>query len=112
MYFCNPNLDTEEEFNKRLEAQKIVCMYHWVELIAEEINELLDKSKKPGQRKSAGLLITHLGYILNYVNADIAHVLMDGEIACSGNPEEIIEDIKVEGFKGCVECAGCITKSS
>lgn len=83
-----------------------------VELIAEEINELLDKSKKPGQRKSAGLLITHLGYILNYVNADIAHVLMDGEIACSGNPEEIIEDIKVEGFKGCVECAGCITKSS
>lgn len=36
VYFCNPNLDTEEEFNKRLEAQKVVCMYHWVELIAEE----------------------------------------------------------------------------
>lgn len=36
VYFCNPNLDTKEEFNKRLEAQKVVCMYHWVELIAEE----------------------------------------------------------------------------
>jgi Fe-S cluster assembly ATP-binding protein len=83
-----------------------------VELIAEEINELLDKDKKPGQRQSSGLLITHLGYILNYVNADIAHVLMDGEIACSGNPEEIINDIKVEGFRGCVECARCFTKSS
>ena len=36
VYFCNPNIDKEEEFNKRLEAQKIVCMYHWVDLIIEE----------------------------------------------------------------------------
>ena len=36
VYFCNPNLDTKEEYNRRLEDQKIVCMYHWVELIAEE----------------------------------------------------------------------------
>ena len=38
VYFCNPNLDTKEEYERRLEAQKIVCMYHWVELIAEEYN--------------------------------------------------------------------------
>ena len=36
VYFCNPNLDTKEEFERRLEAQKIVCMYHWVDLIIEE----------------------------------------------------------------------------
>ena len=36
VYFCNPNLDTKEEFEKRLEAEKIVCMYHWVDLITEE----------------------------------------------------------------------------
>ncbi len=36
VYFCNPNLDTKEEFDKRLEAQKIVCMYHWVDLVVEE----------------------------------------------------------------------------
>ena len=36
VYFCNPNLDTKEEYERRLEAQKIVCMYHWVDLIAEE----------------------------------------------------------------------------
>ncbi|MGL4669400.1 MAG: Fe-S cluster assembly ATPase SufC [Methanobacteriaceae archaeon] len=78
-----------------------------VELIAEEIGILLDKDKKPGQRKRSGLLITHLGYILNFVGADIAHVLMDGRIACSGNPTEILDDIRKEGFKGCVECAKC-----
>ncbi|MBD9222339.1 hypothetical protein EGQ24_02630 [bacterium] len=36
VYFCNPNLDTEEEFDKRLDAQKIVCMYHWVDLVIED----------------------------------------------------------------------------
>jgi len=77
-----------------------------VELLAEEINILLDKKKKPGLRKKSGLLITHLGYILNFVNADTANVLMDGRIACSGSPSEIIEDIRKEGFKGCVECCG------
>ncbi|WP_321212172.1 Fe-S cluster assembly ATPase SufC [Methanothermobacter sp. DP] len=77
-----------------------------VELLAEEINVLLDKDKKPGMRQKAGLLITHLGYILNFVNADTAHVLMDGRIACSGNPQEIIDDIRKDGFKGCVECCG------
>ncbi|MDR2967585.1 MAG: Fe-S cluster assembly ATPase SufC [Methanobacteriaceae archaeon] len=82
-----------------------------VELLAEEINILLDKDKKHRQRKRSGLLITHLGYILNFVNADIAHVLMDGKIACSGNPDEILADVRKEGFKGCVECAKCSTKS-
>lgn len=38
VYFCNPNIDTKEEFEKRLEAQKVVCMYHWVDLIIEEYN--------------------------------------------------------------------------
>ena len=38
VYFCNHNLDTQEEFNRRLEAQKVVCMYHWVDLIVEEYN--------------------------------------------------------------------------
>ena len=38
VYFCNPNLDSLDEFNKRLEAQKVVCMYHWVDLLVEEYN--------------------------------------------------------------------------
>lgn len=38
VYFCNPNIDTKEEFDRRLEAQKIVCMYHWVDLVVEEYN--------------------------------------------------------------------------
>ena len=47
IYFCNPNLDTKEEFERRLEAQKTVCNYHNVELIVEEYtpNEYLEYVK-------------------------------------------------------------------
>ena len=79
-----------------------------VELLASEIGTLLDKDKPQRNRVRSGLLITHLGYILNFVSADKAHVLMDGKISCSGNPTEILEDIRKNGFNGCVECAQCL----
>ena len=79
-----------------------------VELLASEIGTLLDKDKPQRSRKRSGLLITHLGYILNFVSADKAHVLMNGVISCSGNPNEILEDIRKNGFNGCVECAQCL----
>lgn len=40
VYFCNPNLDTKDEFDKRLEAQKVVCEFHNVELITEKYNHM------------------------------------------------------------------------
>ena len=46
----------------------------------------------------SAIMITHLGYILRYVNADRAHVLLDGRIVRSGDPEEIIDQIKERGF--------------
>lgn len=58
-------------------------------------------------RKRAGLIITHTGNILRYVNADVGHVLYDGRIACSGNPLDLIGDITREGYERCVECAAC-----
>ena len=79
-----------------------------VELLASQIGTLLDKDKPHRTRKRSGLLITHLGYILNFVSADKAHVLIDGVISCSGNPTEILEDIRKNGFNGCVECTQCL----
>ena len=67
-----------------------------VELISKEIINLLDQENENSQK--GGLLITHLGYILRFVNATHAHVLIDGKIARSGEPEEIIEKIRESGF--------------
>ena len=36
VYFCNPNIDTETEFIKRLEAQRRVCEHYNVNLIIED----------------------------------------------------------------------------
>jgi Fe-S cluster assembly ATP-binding protein len=57
--------------------------------------------------KGAGLIITHTGNILRYVNADVGHVLYEGRIACNGDPQDLIGDITREGYERCVECAAC-----
>ena len=36
VYFCNDNFDTEDEYNRRLEAQKILCQHLQVELLVQE----------------------------------------------------------------------------
>lgn len=36
VYFCNPNLDSLSEFERRLAAQKTVCDYYSVDLIVED----------------------------------------------------------------------------
>lgn len=67
-----------------------------VELISKEIINLLDQENENSQK--GGLLITHLGYILRFVNATHAHVLIDGKITKTGKPEEIMEKIRKSGF--------------
>ncbi len=75
-----------------------------IKLVGNVINELLEKGKRADERARAGLIITHSGYILDYVNADRAYVLMDGTIACSGNPRDVLDDIRTKGFDGCIRC--------
>ena len=40
VYFYNPNIYPDLEYQKRLEAEKILCKYHDCELIIEEYNQL------------------------------------------------------------------------
>lgn len=65
-------------------------------ILGTVINEAL-------QGRSA-LIITHLGVILQYINANIAHVLMNGSIVCSGHPTKILGQILNEGYTWCEKC--------
>ncbi|HCL57814.1 MAG TPA: ABC transporter ATP-binding protein [Spirochaetia bacterium] len=56
------------------------------------------------KRKKSGLIITHTGYILDYMNADKGYILIDGHIGCDGNPYQIFEKIKTKGFQECNSC--------
>ena len=75
-----------------------------INLVGKVINALLEKDKRKDKRTKAGLIITHAGYILDYVNADRAYVMLDGTLTCSGNPRDILEDIRTKGFKECMTC--------
>ncbi|MGB9607004.1 MAG: ABC transporter ATP-binding protein [bacterium] len=77
-----------------------------IAIIGEAINLLLGK-KKVMEKKKSGLIITHTGYILEYVNADYGHVMIDGKIVCEGNPRDLFNQVKEHGYEGCMECARC-----
>ncbi len=76
-----------------------------MKLIGEVIKNLLQKHIRRGRVKS-GLVITHTGHILNYLEADLGHLLLDGKIACEKNPREMFETIQNLGYE---ECARCLT---
>jgi Fe-S cluster assembly ATP-binding protein len=75
-----------------------------ISLIGSAIGSLLEKEKHIIKRQKSGLVITHTGYILDYLETDRGHVMCDGQIKCHGNPREILQDIKQHGYKECLKC--------
>jgi Fe-S cluster assembly ATP-binding protein len=83
-------------------------------LIGRTINNLLKDrdgagrrfclKKEREQRKRSGLIITHTGFILDYVDADEGHVLYNGRIACQANPRELLREISANGYGECLKC--------
>ncbi|MBW2266687.1 MAG: ATP-binding cassette domain-containing protein, partial [Deltaproteobacteria bacterium] len=70
-----------------------------ISLVGTTINELLQRDFKINSKKSRkelhegrtkmGLIITHTGFILDYLTADKGQMLFDGRLTCSSNPREI-----------------------
>ena len=77
-----------------------------ISLLGGAINKLLQKDMKR-QRVNSCLIITHTGYILDYVEADVGHILLGGRISCSGNPREMLGHIKESGYEECAICPSC-----
>jgi Fe-S cluster assembly ATP-binding protein len=57
------------------------------------------------KRTKMGLIITHTGYVLDYVPADKGQVLYQGVLSCVGNPREIFDCITTSGYEECVRCS-------
>ena len=86
-----------------------------ISLIGKTISELLQREFKLNNRKSQkelheertkmGLIITHTGFILDYITADKGQVLYNGMLTCTSNPREIFRCISEVGYGECVKCA-------
>lgn len=71
-----------------------------ISLMGDVLNNYLK-----GKEKSA-LIITHTGYILDYIKAKKAFVLIEGKIWCEGSPSEVFKTIKEIGYQKCKQCHG------
>lgn len=86
-----------------------------ISLIGNTISELLQRDFKVNAEKSQkelheertkmGLIITHTGFILDYVTADKGQVLYEGVLTCTSHPREIFKCISEVGYEECVRCA-------
>ena len=85
-----------------------------ISLVGKTIASLLQKDLADRQkiskmqakldRTKMGLIITHTGFILDYVAADKGQVLYDGMLSCISNPREILDCVGKTGYKECVQC--------
>lgn len=95
----NPQLLLVDEPESGVDLENIA-------VVGKALNTLL-KSEKIREREHSGLIITHTGHILNYLNADKGYVLLRGRLVCVGNPRDLFDEISKHGFEGCLACAGC-----
>jgi Fe-S cluster assembly ATP-binding protein len=71
-------------------------------LLGEIINEFLERDAVPLLREKAALFITHSGYVMDSVEIDKGHLLIDGSLRFNGDPHELFERIKSQGFMNCL----------
>lgn len=86
-------------------------------LIGNTARALLDGASAPTpdacmrdlrrRNTTSGLIITHTGYILDYVNADRGQVMYNGVLCCDTRPtrpRDILDHISKYGYKECIRC--------
>jgi Fe-S cluster assembly ATP-binding protein len=66
------------------------------------MGDVLDKYLRE-EGKSA-LIITHTGYILDYIATKKGCVMIKGKLWCVGNPKEMFKSIREGGYEKCKEC--------
>lgn len=89
---CSPKLSLFDEPESGVDLENIV-------LVGKVMNQILDRNKD-----NAGLIITHTGYIFDYVKPDQGCILVAGRLHCMGDPKAILETIKKHGYEWCITC--------
>lgn len=69
------------------------------------VNSKKTQKERREERSKIGLIITHTGFILDYITADKGQVLYEGVLTCTSNPREIFRCISEVGYGECVKCA-------
>lgn len=95
-----------DEPESGVDLENIAVVGHAVNVILDRKEAVSGKIKNMlnHERRKAGLVITHTGHIMQYLPADVGHVMYNGTLSCSGNPVEMLDCIGREGYEACVSC--------
>jgi len=108
----NPDLMLFDEPESGVDLESIALVGETIAVLLQKNGsraEEKSKMKTKLERTKMGLIITHTGYILDYVSADRGQVLYNGKLSCISNPREILHCI---GESGYLECVRCMTEIS
>ncbi len=103
----NPDLMLFDEPESGVDIENIALIGNTISSLLQrsfQAHADLSQKKAHRHRNKMGLIITHTGYILNYVPADRGQVMFDGVMACRGNPQEIFQTISRAGYQECIKC--------
>jgi Fe-S cluster assembly ATP-binding protein len=62
--------------------------------VGKAINRLMRRAGEP----RTGLVITHTGFILDYIDAGAGHIMANGRIVHSGDPRDLFRHIRRHGY--------------
>ncbi|MCM8785412.1 MAG: ATP-binding cassette domain-containing protein [Candidatus Omnitrophica bacterium] len=69
-----------------------------ISIMGNVLNEYIKKTK------CSALIITHTGYILDYIQGEKGCIMINGKITCQSYPQIVFDMIKKYGYKKCEEC--------
>ena len=69
-----------------------------ISIMGNVLNDFLKNKDK------SALIITHTGYILDYVKAKAGCMMIKGKFWCVGSPKEMFKSIREVGYQNCKEC--------
>ncbi len=101
-----PDLLLFDEPESGVDLENMALVGNTVHTLLEGMPESCTATlRERGRRRSTcGLIITHTGYILQYVNAHRGQVLYKGKLCCEDNPREILKHIQEHGYQECLRC--------
>ena len=92
------------EFVMLDEPESGVDMEH-MDIIGKSINNLLQRDRLIYEQKTvSGLIITHTGFVMDYVNAEKGYIFNRHGVMCQGHPRDIYQHIQKDGFDQCASC--------
>lgn len=105
----DPDLMLFDEPGSGVDLENITLVGKTIAKLLQKDDGYPDEGKKSKmqmkmERSKMGLIITHKGYILDYVAADKGQVLYNGILSCVSNPHEILTCIGHSGYEECVRC--------